>query len=69
MKNNSLLDPLIMQSAYVEQGLAGRNPLINRSGSEIWYFVMNFGLPLLCIIIVLLILRMRYNYQRDQSNI
>lgn len=67
MKNNALLDPLIMQSSYVEQGIAGRMPIVARSGSELWYLFLNLGLPLLCIIIILLILRMRYNRNKVDS--
>jgi hypothetical protein len=63
----ALFDPIIMQSSYVEQGISGRSPIIGRSGSELWYFFLNIGLPLLCIIIILLILRMRFNLTKNAA--
>lgn len=65
--NNALLDPLIMQSSYVEQGLLGRAPIVARNSSELWYFFINFGIPLFILIIILLVLRMRYNQNKDQQ--
>lgn len=63
---NALFDPIIMQSSYVEQGISGRAPIVGRSGSELWYFFLNIGLPLLFIIIILLILRMRFNLTKEE---
>jgi len=68
MKNNALFDPIIMQSSYVEQGISGRAPIVARSGSELWYFFLNIGLPILFIIIILLILRMRFNLTKEDNS-
>jgi len=65
--NNALLDPLLMHSTYVEQGIVGRTPVIGRSGSELWYAFLNLGIPLLFIIIILLVLRMRYNMNKEEN--
>lgn len=66
---NALFDPIIMQSSYVEQGLSGRVPIVGRSSSELWYFFLNIGLPILFIILILLILRMRFNLTKvNDSN-
>jgi hypothetical protein len=69
MKNtfNALLDPLIMQSSFVENSVAGRSPIIARSGSELWYLFVNVGIPLIVIIVILLILRMRYNQNKEDK--
>ena len=56
---SSLFDPLLMQSNWVNMGPSGRNALVGRSNSELWYLFINIGIPIIIVVGLLLILRYR----------